>query len=136
MLVWTVCAFRKPGMSEDEFHRYMSETHAPLVREALARHGITRYTMVSLILSILRRRSPIPETFANQKKTLQTHSTTATRALMGQVMDAQFINDAPYDMITQIRFPAIQCFVNFRNDPYYKEKVMADHDVFTDPERV
>lgn len=46
MLVWTVCAFRKSSMSEEEFHRYMSETHAPLVRDALARHGITRYTMV------------------------------------------------------------------------------------------
>lgn len=55
---------------------------------------------------------------------------------MAQVMDTQFIQDAGYDMITQIRFPDIQCFVNFRNDPFYQEKVMPDHDVFTDPERV
>lgn len=36
-------------MKEEEFHRYMSERHAPLVREALARHGITGYTMVNII---------------------------------------------------------------------------------------
>lgn len=50
MLVWTVCATRKSTMSEEEFHRYMSENHAPLVREALARHGITDYTMVGATL--------------------------------------------------------------------------------------
>lgn len=47
MLVWTVCAYRKASMGEDEFHHYMSEKHAPLVREALQRHGITQYTMAS-----------------------------------------------------------------------------------------
>ena len=46
MLVWTVCAYRKPTMSEEEFHHYMTSVHAPLVRECLARHGIVRYTMV------------------------------------------------------------------------------------------
>ncbi|KAL2126048.1 hypothetical protein VTI74DRAFT_1862 [Chaetomium olivicolor] len=65
-----------------------------------------------------------------------THFTTATRSQVAQVMDPQFIQDAGYDMITQIRFPDVQCFVNFRSDPFYKEKVMPDHDVFTDPERV
>ncbi|KAI0912703.1 EthD domain-containing protein [Ustulina deusta] len=110
MLVWTVCAFKKPFMSEESFHHYMSEKHAPLVRDALARHGITRYTM--------------------------THFTSETRASMAQVMDTQFIQGTGYDIITQIQFPDIQCFINFRNDPYYKEKVMQDHDVFTDPTRV
>ena len=46
LLVWTVCAYRKPTMSEDEFHHYMSEVHVPLVRDLLARHGIVRYSMV------------------------------------------------------------------------------------------
>ncbi|MCJ1423846.1 hypothetical protein MMC29_001731 [Sticta canariensis] len=27
---WTVCAYRKPGMSEEDYHQYMSEKHAPL----------------------------------------------------------------------------------------------------------
>jgi hypothetical protein len=33
-------------MSEEEFHKYMSEKHAPMVRDLLAQHGITQYTMV------------------------------------------------------------------------------------------
>jgi hypothetical protein len=74
------------------------------------------------------------EVSANQ--VYQTHFTTKTRSLMAQLRDDQFRNDAEYDIITQIRFPDIQCFVNFRNDPFYKEKVMADHDRFTDPDKV
>ncbi|KAI0016489.1 hypothetical protein F4780DRAFT_783188 [Xylariomycetidae sp. FL0641] len=82
-------------MGEEEFHRYMSEVHAPL-----------------------------------------THITASTRHLTQKLIDAQFINEASYDIITQIRFPNIQCFIDFRNDPFYKEKVKADHDVFTDPGKV
>jgi hypothetical protein len=70
------------------------------------------------------------------KQAFQTHFTTKTRSLMAQVRDDQFRNDAEYDMITQIRFPDIQCFVNFRNDPFYTERIIADHDRFTDPDRV
>ena len=73
---------------------------------------------------------------APAKQVSQTHFTTKTRSLMAQIRDDQFQNDAEYDIITQIRFPDIQCFVNFRNDPFYTEKVMADHDRFTDPDRV
>ncbi|OAR02342.1 hypothetical protein LLEC1_04193 [Akanthomyces lecanii] len=109
-LVWTVCAFRKPSMTEDEFHHYMTNVHAPLVRDALVRHGITRYSM--------------------------SHFDSASKALLAQVMDPQFVNDSGYDMVTQIRFPDIQCFINFKNDPFYKDRIMADHDRFTDPERV
>lgn len=55
---------------------------------------------------------------------------------MEQVMDTQFIQVSEYDIITQIRFPDIQCFLNFKDDPFYKEVVAPDHDVFTDPQRV
>ena len=54
---------------------------------------------------------------------------------MEAVTDAQFFKSTTYDIITQIRFPDIKCFINFRNDPYYQDIVMADHDVFTDPEK-
>jgi hypothetical protein len=54
---------------------------------------------------------------------------------MARVMDQQFALGADYDMITQIHFQDIQSFVNFRDDPFYKEKVMPDHDVFADPGR-
>lgn len=53
---------------------------------------------------------------------------------MAEIMDSQFINAAGYDIVTQIRFHDIQCFINFKADSFYKEKVMPDHDRFTNPE--
>lgn len=42
----TICATRKPGMSEDEYHQYLSETHAPLLKRLLVEKKIVDYTMV------------------------------------------------------------------------------------------
>jgi hypothetical protein len=67
---------------------------------------------------------------------IQTHNTSATRALLAQILDGWYQNDADYDIITQIGFPDIQNYINFRDDPVYKEKVEPDHYTFTDPERV
>lgn len=47
---WTVCAYRKHGMSEEDYHQYMSEKHAPLVRGLLAKYGIIKFTMASINL--------------------------------------------------------------------------------------
>ena len=44
---WTVCAYRKPGMTEEDYHQYLSEKHAPLVRGLLAKYGIIKFTMAS-----------------------------------------------------------------------------------------
>ena len=45
---WTVCAYRKPDMSEEDYHRYMSEKHAPLVKGLLAKYGIVKFSMASI----------------------------------------------------------------------------------------
>lgn len=42
----TIYGYRKPGMPEDEYHRYLSEHHAVLVRNHLVKMGIVRYTLV------------------------------------------------------------------------------------------
>ncbi|CEJ94079.1 hypothetical protein VHEMI09633 [[Torrubiella] hemipterigena] len=111
-LAWTVCGSRRDGMSEEEFRHYMTNVHAPLVREALARHGITGYTMCFF--------------------------DSTTKGLLDQVMGGQqfFTNETNYDIITQVRFPDVQCWINFQNDPFYKEKVAPDHHRFTNPDRV
>lgn len=44
----TICAYRKPGMDEDAYHRYTSETHARYVKELLVKKKIVGYTMVRL----------------------------------------------------------------------------------------
>jgi len=50
LLQWTVCAYRKPGMSEEDYHKYMSEKHAPLVKGLMAKYGILKFTMARLDL--------------------------------------------------------------------------------------
>lgn len=46
----TICAYRKPGMDEREYHDYISKHHAPLFKDLLLRNKIAGYTMVSLQL--------------------------------------------------------------------------------------
>ena len=52
LLCWTVCAYRKPGMDEDSYHKYMSEVHAPLVKDLMVQYGMLHWSMVSLSLSL------------------------------------------------------------------------------------
>lgn len=42
----TIYGYRKPGMPEDAYHRYLSDHHAVLVRNHLVKLGIVRYTLV------------------------------------------------------------------------------------------
>lgn len=42
----TIYGYRKPGMPEDEYHHYLSDHHAVLVRNHLVKMGIVRYTLV------------------------------------------------------------------------------------------
>lgn len=42
----TIFAYKKPGMDEDEYHRYISETHAGHLKELLVKNKIVSYTMV------------------------------------------------------------------------------------------
>ena len=46
MLCWTVCAYRKPGLDEDEYHRHMSEVHAPLVKKLMVKYDFVQWSMV------------------------------------------------------------------------------------------
>lgn len=44
---WTVCAYKRPGMDVEEYHKYMSEHHAPLVKELMTKYNIVKFSMVS-----------------------------------------------------------------------------------------
>lgn len=46
LLCWTVCAYRKPGLSEEEYHKYISEVHGPLVKGLAEKYGLVRLSMV------------------------------------------------------------------------------------------
>jgi hypothetical protein len=44
----TISAKRKPGMDEDAYHKYISETHAGHLKQLLVDNKIVDYTMVSI----------------------------------------------------------------------------------------
>ena len=53
----TVFGYKKEGMSEEEYHEYISKTHAGHLKALLAREDIVSYTMV-------RRLFPSPLSFS------------------------------------------------------------------------
>lgn len=44
----TILAYRREGMTEDEYHEHWTKVHPGKVRDWLAKHGIVRYTQVRL----------------------------------------------------------------------------------------
>lgn len=44
----TICACRKPGMDEDEYHQYTSLDHAKKLTDLMVQKRIVEYTMVCL----------------------------------------------------------------------------------------
>ena len=42
----TIFAYRKVGMEEEEYHQYLSQSHAQLLKDLLVKNKIVGYTMV------------------------------------------------------------------------------------------
>jgi hypothetical protein len=53
----TIFGYKKEGMDEEEYHEYVSKTHAGHLKELLAQNDIVSYTMVSLTSRIHLRRN-------------------------------------------------------------------------------
>ena len=49
VLAVTICAHRKLGMSEEEYHEYISKKHAPIFKDLLLKNKIIGYTMVRFV---------------------------------------------------------------------------------------
>ncbi|KAI1363171.1 EthD domain-containing protein [Xylaria arbuscula] len=109
MLCLTMCAYKREGMDEEAYRKYMTDHHAPLVRGLMVKHGIDKYSM--------------------------THNPLSTRSLMSKIFDAQFANVADYDCIVQIQFRDIEQFIALKSDPEYKRALFADHEKFADTKR-
>lgn len=51
----TISAKRKPGMDEDAYHKYISETHAGHLKHLLVEKKIVDYTMVRFLRNPTQR---------------------------------------------------------------------------------
>lgn len=47
LLCWTVCAYKRPDLSDDYYHKYMSEVHGPLVKDLMVKYRLVKWSMVS-----------------------------------------------------------------------------------------
>lgn len=46
VLALTIFAYKKDGMTDQEYRDYMVNVHAPMARELFVKHGIHRWSMV------------------------------------------------------------------------------------------
>ncbi|KAH6658473.1 EthD domain-containing protein [Truncatella angustata] len=109
LLCLTICGYRKPGMSEEAYRHHMTNISAPMTKDLMAQYGIVRWTQI--------------------------HNTSATRAQMAELFDPQFANVADYDCFSQAVFKSVEDYKRMKQDPWYKEHLMGDHENFADTKR-
>ena len=54
---------------------------------------------------------------------------------MGQLFDPQFANITDFDCFSQAYFRDIEDYKAMKKDPYYREHLMGDHEVFADTKK-
>ncbi|KAL4887525.1 EthD domain-containing protein [Aspergillus karnatakaensis] len=109
LLCLTILGYRKEGMSEEAYMRHMTEVSAPLTVDLMIKYGILRWTQI--------------------------HNPLKTRELMYQIMDPQMANIADYDCFSQVVFRSFEDYKKIKDDPWYREHLVGDHENFADTKR-
>ncbi|KAI1328254.1 EthD domain-containing protein [Xylariaceae sp. FL0255] len=108
-LCLTICGYRKPDMSEEDYRNHMVNISAPMTKGLMVKYGIKRWTQI--------------------------HNSTSTRALMSELFDSQMLNIADFDCFSQVVFEDIEDYKRFKQDSFYKENLMGDHEKFADTKK-
>ncbi|CAI6332008.1 unnamed protein product [Periconia digitata] len=109
LICLTICGYRRPGMSEEDYRSHMTQVSGPMTKELMVKYGIVRWTML--------------------------HNTTETRNLMKQLFDEHMVNLAEFDCFSQVTFRTIEDYKRMRKDPVYRNQVAGDHVNFADTNR-
>lgn len=99
---------RKPSISPDEFYRYWTQVHGPLVHDFMLRHGVVEY--------------------------VQFHTTDATKSLAAGMAKASGRPLMEYDGMTDAYVKDWETWENAFKDPEYLEKIRPDELAFIDVE--
>ena len=67
--------------------------------------------------------------------TIKIHNQKATRALMAQLFDPQMCNIADFDCFSQVVFQSVEDYKRMKQDPWYKEHLVGDHENFADTKK-
>ncbi|KAL4790860.1 EthD domain-containing protein [Aspergillus venezuelensis] len=106
-LVITITGIRKPGLSEPDFHAYLTTHHAPLALPFLRKYGIKEYNLINGFPSL------VP---------------TAEKMNMSRKL-------ADYDYIVQFVMEDVAAFQALWEDEEFRKNVKPDHVNFADEER-
>jgi len=54
---------------------------------------------------------------------------------MAQLVDPQMCNVADYDCFSQVVFASVEDYARMKQDPWYREHLVGDHENFADTKR-